>query len=223
MVAMMFRDRQDAGTALARLVAAVPNLEDAVVLGLPRGGVPVAFEVARRCNLPLDILAVRKLGVPGQEELAMGAIASGGTVVLNQDIMRAAHISTEWLGAAIKRAKREIEQQERIYRCGNPPSEIDGRAVILVDDGLATGASMRAAAQSVRTRARQTIIAVPVGAERACTDLRGEGYRVICTAMPFPFDAVGLYYDDFEQVGEEEVCAMLSELRRNPDTRSGPQ
>src|SRR6185437_9569557 len=150
---MLFEDRRDAGRELARIVAALPNLAGAVVLGLPRGGVPVAYEVAHACKLPLDVIVVRKLGVPGQEELAMGAIASGGTVALNPEIVTELRISDETVRAAIEREQPEIERQEREYRNGNPPLDIDGRQVILVDDGLATGASMRAAARAVRPHA----------------------------------------------------------------------
>lgn len=206
---MVFQDRRDAGRVLAREVAALPDLKDGVVLGLPRGGVPVAFEVARACGLPLDILVVRKLGVPGQEELAMGAIASGGTVVLNPDILRSTRISEETLRSVVERAKQEMERQEHAFRGGREASGIEGRTVILVDDGLATGASMRAAIGAVKTRARQVIVAVPVGAKSTCDQLRSEVDRVVCTLMPEQFEAVGMFYRDFDATSDEEVRALM--------------
>jgi putative phosphoribosyl transferase len=216
----MFQDRRDAGRTLAQLVATLPNLKDAVVLGLPRGGVPVAFEVARACNLPLDILAVRKLGAPGQRELAMGAIASGGTVVFNPDILQALHISEKSLHGVIEREKQALERMEGDYRQGRSPVNIDGRAVILVDDGLATGASMRAAARAVRPRAREVVIAVPVGAKSTCIDLKSEADRVVCAMTPEPLDAVGRFYRDFEPTDDEEVRRLLTEARRDWEARS---
>lgn len=208
---MVFQDRRDAGRVLARAVAELPDLKDAVVLGLPRGGVPVAYEVARACGLPLDILVVRKLGTPGQEELAMGAIASGGTVVLNPDILRSTRISEETLRVVVERAKQEMERQEHAFREGRGAPEIEGRTVILVDDGLATGASMRAAIGAVKPRARQVIVAVPVGARSTCDQLRSEVDRVICTATPEPFEAVGMFYRDFDATSDEEVRALMRE------------
>ncbi len=210
----MFDDRRDAGRALARLVAAtLPNLRDAVVLALPRGGVPVAYEVARACNLPLDILAVRKLGAPGQKELAMGAIASDGTTVLNQDVLRAFHVSEQTLSAVIDQERGNLERMETEYREGYPPISIDGRAVILVDDGLATGATMRAAVGAVRPRAREVIIAIPVGAKSTCVDLRRDAEAVICALEATPLDAVGRFYRDFEPTSDEEVRRLLAEAR----------
>jgi predicted phosphoribosyltransferase len=208
---MVFQDRRDAGQVLARAVAELPDLKDAVVLGLPRGGVPVAYEVARACGLPLDILVVRKLGAPGQEELAMGAIASGGTVVLNSNIVAAMHVSQEDLVAVVERAQQEMERQEHAFREGRAAPEIEGRTVILVDDGLATGASMRAAIGAVKPRARQVIVAVPVGARSTCDELRREVDRVICAATPETFEAVGMFYRDFDATSDEEVRALMRE------------
>ena len=205
----MFRDRREAGTVLARDVAALPELEGGVVLGLPRGGVPVAYEVARACGLPLDVLLVRKLGVPGQEELAMGAIASGGIVVLNRRILHSVHISKETLCAAVERAKQEMERQEREFRGGRAAVQIEGRTVILVDDGLATGATMRAAARAVRPLARRVVVAVPVGAQITCRGLAGEADQVICHEIPDPFEAVGNFYFNFEPTSDEEVKALM--------------
>ena len=181
-----------------------------MVLGLPRGGVPVAYEVAHACGLPLDVLLVRKLGVPGQEELAMGAIASGGIVVLNRRILHSVRISKETLCAAVERAKQEMERQEREFRGGRAAIEIQGRTVILVDDGLATGATMRAAARAVRPVARRVIVAVPVGAEITCRDLAGEVDQIICHEMPDPFEAVGNFYLNFEPTSDEEVKELMS-------------
>jgi predicted phosphoribosyltransferase len=218
---VVFQDRRDAGRVLAREVAALPDLKDAVVLGLPRGGVPVAFEVARACGLPLDILVVRKLGVPGQEELAMGAIASGGTVVLNPDILRSTRISEETLRVVVERAKQEMERQEHAFREGRGALEIEGRTVILVDDGLATGASMRAAIGAVKPQARQVIVAVPVGAKSTCDELAGEVDRLICVATPEPFEAVGMFYIDFEPTTDEEVRALIRQGSGVRDQGSG--
>ena len=211
---MLFQNRQDAGRILAQSVATVPDLKDAVVLGLPRGGVPVAFEVARVCNLPLDIFVVRKLRAPGQRELAMGALASGGAVVLNPDILRDLRVSDDVLRAVVAEEKLKLEQQERAYRDKAPALVIEGRTVILVDDGLATGASMRAAVQAVRLRARRVVVAVPVGAESTCRELAREVDSVICPNTPEPFEAVGRFYRDFEPTSDEEVRRLLAEARR---------
>ncbi|MGA8089075.1 MAG: phosphoribosyltransferase family protein [Terracidiphilus sp.] len=194
---------------MGELVASLPDLKDAVVLGLVRGGVPVAFEVARTCGLALDILVVRKLGVPGQEELAMGAIASGGGVVLNDQIVRSWHVSEKKLEHVIEREQQEMERREALYRKGRPAVEIAGRAVILVDDGLATGASMRAAIRAVSGRARKVIVAVPVGAKSTCEELAHEVDRVVCALVPEPLDAVSLFYREFGATTDEEVMALM--------------
>jgi|ERR1039458_7417042 putative phosphoribosyl transferase len=214
-----FRDRRDAGKQLAESVSRLPDLGDAIVLGLPRGGVPVAFEVARTCNLPLDIFLVRKLGVPQEPELAMGAVASGGTVVLNASIVRSIDISEEALDAIIARERHEMERQERLYRAGRPALSLDGRTVILVDDGLATGASMRAAAQAVRPRAKQLVIAVPVGAPIICEKLRSEADLVVCPLMPEYLEAVGRYYLNFDQISDDEVRELLAAAHRTREAR----
>lgn len=206
---MVFRDRREAGEILGELVAALPDLGDGVVLGLPRGGVPVAFEVARASGLPLDILVVRKLGVPGQEELAMGAIASGGMIALNRDVLSAHHVAEKAFEAVVEREKRELERREHEYRGGREPIKIDGRTVILVDDGLATGASMRAAIRAVKGRARQVIVAVPVGAKSTCCELENEAERVICATTPEPLDAVSQFYRNFEATSDAEVRELL--------------
>ena len=206
---MVFQDRREAGQVLGELVASVPDLKDAVVLGLVRGGVPVAFEVARTCRLPLDILVVRKLGVPGEEELAMGAIASGGGFVLNEQIVRSCHVSEKKLGHVIERERHEMERREKLYRDGRPAIEIAGRAVILVDDGLATGASMRAAIRTVCGRARRVIVAVPVGAKSTCGELAQEVDEVVCALMPDPLDAVSLFYREFGPTDDDEVKSLM--------------
>jgi predicted phosphoribosyltransferase len=206
-----FQDRRDAGRILARAVLELTGLEDGVVLGLVRGGVPVAYEVAQACGLPLDILVVRKLGTPGREELAMGAIASGGEVVLNEDVVRMFHVSGMMLELMIEHEKDSIAQLEQIYREGRAPLDIEGRAVILADDGLATGASMRAAIKAVKARARSVIVAVPVGAKSTCEHLAKEVNALVCPVMPDVFDAVSLFYREFEPTTDEEVRALLRE------------
>jgi predicted phosphoribosyltransferase len=216
---MVFRDRQEAGQILAELVATLPELGDAIVLGLPRGGVPVAYEVARACKLPLDILVVRKLGVPGQEELAMGAIASGGMIALNEDVLRAHHVTERKFTDVAERERQELERREREFRCGRGPLEIAGRTVILVDDGLATGASMRAAIRAVKGRARQVIVAVPVGAKSTCHELTAEADRVLCALSPEPLDAVSQFYQDFEATSDEEVKQLMCKGMREWEDR----
>jgi putative phosphoribosyl transferase len=208
---IFFQDRREAGRVLGELVASLPDLKDAVVLGLVRGGVPVAFEVARACGLPLDILVVRKLGVPGQEELAMGAIASGGGVVLNEQIVRSWNVSEKKLEQVIERERQQIDRREALYRRELPALEIAGRAVVLVDDGLATGASMRAAIRAVNGRARRVIVAVPVGAKSTCEELAHAVDKVVCALVPEPLDAVSLFYREFGATADEEVIALLRE------------
>jgi len=195
---------------LARAVGeALSEGEDSIVLGLPRGGVPVAYEVAREWNLPLDIVVVRKLGAPGQEELAMGAIASGGVVAINPSVVNELDIPGDVIRAAAEREKLEIERRERVYRDGHAPERLEGRTAILVDDGLATGATMIAAARSVRPVARRVIVAVPVAAVSACKEIRNEVDEVICAATPRDFFAVGMFYRNFEQTTDEEVRSLL--------------
>ena len=211
---MIFRDRRDAGRVLARIILGMREWKDGLVLGLPRGGVPVAYEVARALNLPLDVFVVRKLGAPGQEELAMGAVASGGTRVVNENVVRELGISPEALEAASRRETTEIERRERAYRDGNPPARIDGRTVILVDDGLATGASMMAAVRAVRTRAREVIVAVPVAAKATCEEISHEVDQLICAETPRSFMAVGMFYRNFQPTTDEEIRGLLAESRR---------
>ena len=208
---MIFQNRREAGIVLGELVAVLPDLKDAVVLGLVRGGVPVAFEVARACGLPLDILVVRKLGVPGQEELAMGAVASGGRVVLNEHIVRSCRVSEKALEQLIERETQAMELRENLYREGRSAVDIEGRAVLLVDDGLATGASMRAAIRAVKGRARRVVVAVPVGAKSTCAELEHEADQVVCAMMPEPLEAVSLFYREFGPTTDEEVEELISQ------------
>jgi putative phosphoribosyl transferase len=213
-VVIIFHDRRQAGSALAQVVrdecAAELATEDIIVLGLPRGGVPVAFEVARELHLPLDIFIVRKLGVPGQEELAMGALASGGVVVTQSDVVRAFGIRQEIIDAVVARERIEIERRETAYRDGRPPSLLEGRTVILVDDGLATGATMKAAARALRPIAPRILVAVPVAAYGTCEELRHEVDQLVCLESPEPFHAVGEFYHNFDQTTDDEVRALLA-------------
>jgi putative phosphoribosyl transferase len=218
--AEFFQDRRDAGRLLARALQEASqesdiarDWQDGIVLGLPRGGVPVAYEVARALDLPLDILVVRKLGVAGVEELAMGAVASDGTITINAAVLAEFNIPLEEIDAAAQREKGEIERRERAYRNGRLPARIEGRLVLLVDDGLATGASMLAAVRSVRPRAREVIVAVPVAAESTYDELHGEVDELVCPLIATSFHSVGSFYRNFEQTTEEEVCTLLSQAR----------
>jgi putative phosphoribosyl transferase len=218
--AEFYQDRRDAGRILARAIqeasqesAIARDWQDGIVLGLPRGGVPVAYEVARALDLPLDILVVRKLGVAGLEELAMGAVASDGTVAINAAVLAEFNIPLEEIDAAVQRESGEIERRERAYRNGRLPARIEGRRVVLVDDGLATGASMLAAVRSVRPRAREVIVAVPVAAESTYNELHGEVDEMVCPHIVTAFHSVGSFYRNFEQTTEEEVCTLLSQAR----------
>ncbi len=209
---MIFRDRADAGRALARRLAPYANRLDVLVLALPRGGVPVASEVARALNAPLDVFLVRKLGVPGQEELAMGAIASGGVRVLNEDVVRLLQIPEEVIDSVAETQWRELERRERAYRDDRPLPETRGRTIILIDDGLATGSTMRAAVTALRQqRPSRIVVAVPVASAAACEDFRGEVNEVVCLQTPEPFYAVGSWYEDFTQTSDAEVHALLEQ------------
>jgi len=207
---MLFRNRTDAGRQLAARLQAYANRPDVVVLALPRGGVPVAFEVARALHAPLDVFLVRKLGVPGHEELAMGAIASGGVRVLNEDVVRTLHIPEEAIDAVAAEEQQELERRESAYRGGRPPADVRGRTVILVDDGLATGSSMRAAVAALRRQEpARIVVAVPVGAVETCEDLGAEADEAVCVRTPDPFYAVGIWYGNFAQTTDEEVRDLL--------------
>jgi len=209
---MYFLDRYDAGRQLAGQLGRYADRDDVVVLALPRGGVPVAFEVAQTLNAPLDVFLVRKLGVPDQEELAMGAIASGGVRVLNEDIVRALGIPPEVIDAVTERERRELERRQWAYRDDRPTPDFRDRIVILIDDGLATGSTMRAAVAALRKRKPGWIVvAVPVGAADTCADLTREADEVVCLRKPEPFFAVGAWYEDFAQTTDQEVRDLLSQ------------
>ncbi len=207
---MIFLNRADAGRKLAGHLAAYANRADVIVLGLPRGGVPVAFEVARALRAPLDVFLSRKLGVPGQEELAFGALASGGVCVLDQDLIREVGISPEKVARVTEKAKRELERRESVYRAGRPPLRVEGLTALLVDDGLATGSSIRAGAQALRLmKPARIVIAVPVAPASTCKRLRDEVDELVCLHMPEMFFAIGQFYEDFSQLADEEVIDLL--------------
>ena len=217
----IFPDRAEAGRLLGLKLAQYAGRDDVIVLGLPRGGVPVAYEVAQALHLPLDVFIVRKLGVPGFEELAAGAIASGGVRVLNEDVIRALPNADEIIEAVTKRESAEVERREQEYRDGRPAPEIRGRTVILIDDGLATGATMRAAVKALRQRrAAKIVVAVPVGPPDTCKEFEDEADEVVCASAPEFFQAVGQYYEDFSQTSDEEVSELLARAAKSePDGR----
>lgn len=217
----IFIDRSDAGTRLAMELSDYQGLPDVVVLALPRGGVPVGFEVAKALSAQLDVYVVRKLGIIGHEELAMGAIASGDVVVWNDDIITGLSISQEARDTVLAREKEELMRRESVYRGERPPIEIKGKTVILVDDGLATGASMRAAVTAVRTsQPSQIIVAVPTGPPETCESFKSKADEVVCLSTPQPFSAIGLWYSDFSQTTDQEVRDLLGQA--DILWRSGP-
>ena len=206
-----FQDRADAGRALAADLAPYAGRPDLLVLALPRGGVPVAYEVARALGAPLDVFLVRKLGLPGHEEFAMGAIASGGIRLINEDVVREFGVTDAEIAAVAAAEEQELERRERQYRRDRPPPAIAGRTVILVDDGLATGSTMRAAVLALRQdNPAHIIIAVPVAAAETCDELRALVDDIVCPETPSPFYAVGLWYEDFSQTSDEEVQDLLN-------------
>jgi predicted phosphoribosyltransferase len=216
-----FRDRSDAGRRLAARLRPWAD-SDPLVVGLARGGVPVAYEVARALGAPLDVLVVRKLGVPGHDELAMGAVGPGGTIILNDNIVRSLRIPSLVVEEVTRREAETIEHRERLYRRGlcSAAMSVAGRTVIVVDDGLATGATMRAAIASLRhASARRVIVGVPTGSAETCAELRAEADDVVCLSNPEPFLAVGLWYDDFTPTTDEEVRDVLA--RAAEDGRRG--
>ena len=205
-----YRDRAEAGAALVPLLETYRGDPRVVVLGLPRGGVPVAAQVADGLNAPLDVFLVRKLGVPGQEELAFGALATGHVRVLNHDVVQMAGLRQDVIDAVTERESREIERRESLYREGRPPPNLRDRVAILVDDGLATGATMLAAARALRGLGpARIVVAAPVGSREACRVFEKEVDEVHCAAMPEPFRAVGLWYDDFNPTTDAEVIELL--------------
>jgi predicted phosphoribosyltransferase len=220
-----FVDRREAGAVLADRLGQFAGRDDVVVLALPQGGVPVGYEVARAWGAALDVFVVRKLGLPGHPEVAMGAIASGGVRVLNDDVLESIAVSQAAIDAVTRTEQLELERRERAYRDGRPRVSIEGRVVVLVDDGLATGSTMRAAVLAVRRlRPARVVVAVPVGAQQACRDLREVADDVVCAFTPEPFSAVGLWYGDFSQTTDAEVRQFLAMAasRARPDavTRS---
>jgi putative phosphoribosyl transferase len=210
-----FRDRFDAGRILAQKLSKYAGRDDVLVFGLPRGGVPVAFEVAKALGAPLDVFIVRKLGLPFHEELAMGAIASGGVRVIDEDLVRQFGISEADLDAVIAEEETELERREQQYRGDRPFPNVAGRTVILVDDGLATGSSMRVAVAALRhENPASIVVAVPIAPPDTCAMLRQEAEEVVCASTPEPFFAVGLWYEDFSQTEDEEVHDLLERARR---------
>jgi putative phosphoribosyl transferase len=209
---MTFHDRTHAGRLLAGLLGQYADRPDVVVLGLPRGGVPVAFEVAQELHAPLDVFLVRKLGVPGHEELAMGAIASGGVRVLNQDTIDFLRISDETIDRVAADEERELRRREALYRGGRPRPAVQDQIVILVDDGLATGSTMKAAAEALRRQSpARIVVAVPVAAGSTCQEFEAYVDEVVCAETPSPFYAVGMWYEDFSQTSDQEVQRLLDE------------
>ena len=211
--AARFRNRIEAGRLLAERLRAYGGRDDVVVLGLPHGGVPIAFEIARDLEAPLDVFLVRKLGVPGHEEVALGAIATGGMRVLNKELIESLNIPPEWIEAIDAKERRELERRERLYRADRPPPDLAGKTVVLVDDGLATGSTMLAAVHAIREDdPARIVVAVPVAAPDVCAALRAVADEVVCLRTPQPFRAVGLWYDDFSQTTDDEVSDLLRRL-----------
>jgi putative phosphoribosyl transferase len=215
-----YRNRREAGQVLARRLMKYANRQDVLVLALPRGGVPVAYEVAKALHAPLDVFLVRKLGVPGHEELAMGAIATGGIRVLNENVIRSLGISNEQIERATEEEQHELERREHLYRDDRPAPDVRGRMVILIDDGLATGATMRAAVRALRQQQpAHIVVAVPVAAPVVCEEFRAEADDVVCAKTPEPFYGVGYWYEDFAQTSDQEVHDLLEQAEQeNPVT-----
>lgn len=214
---MRFTNRTDAGRRLADLLPAYAGRPDVVVLALPRGGVPVAYEVASRLGAPFDIFLVRKLGVPGQEELAMGAISEGGVEVLSEDLIRQLRIPDAFVRQTAARERLELDRRDTFYREGRGLIPVRSQVVILVDDGLATGSTMEAAVVGLRRlEPARIVVAVPVGAKETCERLRKIADEVVCLETPEPFQAVGLWYDDFSQTSDEEVLRLLADAHSQP-------
>ena len=210
-----FRNRREAGRILAQELVHYANHSDVIILALPRGGVPVAYAVALALNIPLDVFIVRKLGLPGHEELAIGAIASGGVRVLNEDVIRAFHIPEEVIDRVVQRELHELERRERLYREDRPMPEIRDRIVILIDDGLATGASMRAAVVALRAQnPKRIVVAVPTAAPETCEAFEAEVDEIVCAITPEPFLGVGRWYEDFSQTTDEEIRVILQDMQR---------
>jgi putative phosphoribosyl transferase len=215
-----FHDRREAGRFIAELLQDYAGRDDVIVLALPRGGVPVGYEVAEALDAPLDVFVVRKLGVPGHEELAMGAIATGGTVVLNQAAIEALGVGEDQLRRVVETEYRELQRREATYREGGEPPDLEGKTVILVDDGLATGSTMRAAALAVREHnPAKVVVAVPVAAAETCDEFRDVVDEIVCGVLPRPFQAVGIWYEDFSQTSDEEVRELLAQAADHAGAR----
>jgi putative phosphoribosyl transferase len=214
-----FRDRAEAGQLLAQRLREYAGRDDVIVLALPRGGVPVAYEVAKALDAPLGVFVVRKVGVPGHEELAMGALASGGVLVLDDDLVRALGLEQADIERVVNAEARELARREAAYGAVDP-QQLEGKTVILVDDGLATGATMRAAAFAVRRlRPTRIVVAVPVAAEETCDQFRDVVDEIVCDVTPKPFLAVGLWYEDFSQTSDDEVRELLARAAERTDVR----
>jgi len=214
---MRYRDRLEAGQQLAEQLRMYANRPDVLVLALPRGGVPVGFGVAKVLHAPLDVFLVRKLGVPGHEELAMGAIASGGVRVLNEDVVHFLQIPLTVIDAVAAQEQQELERRTRHYRRDRPPLDVHGCTVILVDDGLATGATMRAAVLALRQQPpARIVVAVPIASRTVCHELTMVADEVVCAETPEPFYAVGLWYENFEPTSDAEVCDWLAQAAHSP-------
>jgi putative phosphoribosyl transferase len=217
-----FRDRLHAGQVLAAALEKYAGQSDAIVLALPRGGVPVGYEVATRLGAPLDVFVVRKLGLPGQDEFAMGALASGGVIVLNDELIAGLGVPMSVVEAVISRERAELERREHAYRGDRPSLDVVDRIAILVDDGLATGSTMRAAVLGLRQRApRRVVVGVPIAALSTCSELASEVDEIVCARTPEPFHAVGLWYVDFEQTSDEKVRELLDAAARAHAARGG--
>ena len=214
-----FHDRKEAGKLLAAQLAAYANQQDVIVLALPRGGVPVGFEIAQALHVPLDVIVVRKLGVPGQEELAMGAIATGGICILNKDVVQFLNIPDEVIDDITAQELQELERREHLFRGERPAYDVGGRTVILVDDGIATGATMHAAVAAIKQRQpTRIIIAVPTAAPSTCYEFAAEVDEVVCVIRPEPFIAVGYWYRQFSQTSDEEVRSLLERANQGTST-----
>lgn len=210
-----FKNRKQAGCLLAENLAAYANRPDIIIIALPRGGVPVGFEVAKALRAPLDVVIVRKLGVPGQEELAMGAIASGGWQVLNNPVVRSLGISPREIELAAAKERPELERRERLYRGGRPAPDIEGHAVILVDDGIATGTTMKVAIAALKQQQpSKIVVAIPVAPSSTCEEMESEVDEIVCLLSPEDFMAIGAWYEDFTQVQDQEVCDLLEQADR---------
>lgn len=218
---MIYRDRTEAGRRLASQLSDYADRPDVLVLALPRGGVPVAFEVAQALRAPLDIFLVRKLGVPGHEELAMGAIATGGVLVINEEVVNYLRVPEAVIDAVAADELQELERRERVYRGMRPAPDVKDKTVILVDDGLATGSTMRAAARALRQQhPARIVVAVPVSAAQTCDEYRMGVDEIVCAVTPEPFHAVGMWYEDFSQTTDEEVRSLLKEAAERERQRA---